>query len=176
MKIIERYSDSNILSNAEITTERFQKSVYSISTTVTESIRSRLTPGKTTVLFSGGWRFDFDAIYLESKSFSNSKILSNKKTYFVEPNNTKLFNKVMHDMHASNILILHSGFFCNYQPLDKIIAQMKQYWQFHPKQIILSVPQEKINFNRLKYCAADLAEQYQAEIIDNCFVVQLTEL
>jgi hypothetical protein len=58
MKIIERYSDSNILSNAEITTERFQKSVYSISTTVTESIRSRLTPGKTTVLFSGGWRFE----------------------------------------------------------------------------------------------------------------------
>jgi hypothetical protein len=175
MKIIERYSDSDILSNAEITAERFQKSVYNISTTVTESIRSRLNPGKTTVLFSGSWRFDFDAIYLEAKIFSNSTILSNKKTYFVEPNDTKLFNKVMHDIRASNILILHSGFFCNYRPLDEIIAHMKQYWQFHPKQIMLSVPQERINFNRLKYCADDLAEQHQAEIIDNCFIVQLTE-
>jgi len=94
-----------------------------------------------------------------------------KNTYFVEPNNTKLFDKVMHDINAENILILHSGFFCNYQHIHTIVEQLKSYQRFCPKQIMLSIPQERVNFNRLKYSANDIAQQYQAQLVDNCFII-----
>ena len=173
MKVIEKYSDGAILNTAEVVTQRFQKSIYDISTGVTESIRSKLLPGKTVVLFSGSWRFNFDAVYLEAKIFDRNTISLHSQTYFVEPNNTKLFDKVMHGIHATNILILHSGFFCNYKSLDVIVEQMSTYQQYCPKQIVLSIPQERVSFNRLKYSVNDVAQQYQAEVVDNCFIIQM---
>ena len=173
MKVIKKYADGDMLNTVEVTTQRFQKSIYDISTDVIESVRSKLYPGKTVVLFSGSWRFDFDAIYLEAKIFNNTAISLHSQTYFVEPNYTKLFDKVMYNINATNILILHSGFFCNYKSLDAIVEQMKTYQRFCPKQIVLSIPQERVSFNRLKYSVNDMAQQYQAEVTDNCFIIQL---
>ena len=172
MKVVEKYSDASFVDNKEFVTRRFQKSMYPISSTVIEHVRSKLCSGKTAVLFSGSWRFDFDAIYLEADFFKNNTISLNESTYFVDPNNTTLFNKAMHDINALNILILHSGVFCNYQSIQTILDKMKSYQQFYPKQIILSIPQERVNFNRLKYSANDIAQQYQAEILDDSFVIQ----
>ena len=174
MKVIQQYSDSTFLDTVEVATQQFQKSIYNISADVIECVRSKLHAGNTAVLFSGHWRFDFDATYLEHKIFKNNTIVSKKKTYFVEPSDEKLFDKIMYDINASNILILHSGIFCNYQPMDKIIDKMKNYQKFDPKQIILSVPHGKIDFNRLKYSVSDIAQQYQIEIVDDSFIVQLS--
>ena len=183
MKIIEKYVDSTFLDHAEVRTQRFQTSVYPISADVIQAVRSKLHPGKTVMLFSGSWRFDFDATYLEARFFKNSTMPLNENTHFVEPigldirpnvlDDEELFDKIMYNTTAANILILHSVLFCNYQSMDTIIDRMKRYRQFRPKQIILSVPHGSVHFNRLKYTANDVAQQYQAEIVDDSFVVQL---
>ena len=72
-----------------------------------------------------------------------------------------------------NVLIAHSALFCNYQSMTTIIDRMKSYQRFCPKQILLSVPHGMVHFNRLKYTANDVAQQYQAEIVDDSFVIQL---
>ena len=173
MKVIQHYSDSTFLDTTKVVTEQFQKSTYNISTDVIEFVKSKLHFGNTAVLFSGRWRFDFDAVYVEHKIFKNNSISLKEKIYFVDPTDIKLFDNIMYDINASNILILHSAFFCNYQPMDKIIDKMKKYQKFNPKQIILSIPHQRIHFNRLKYSTSDIAAQYQIEIIDDSFVVQL---
>jgi len=174
MKVIQQYSDSTFLDNVKVATQQFQKSTYDTSADVIGCVKSKLHVGKTAVLFSGHWKFDFDAIYLEAKIFSNNTIVSRQKTYFVDPSDEKLFDKIMYDINASNILILHSALFCNYQPMDKIIDKMKNYQKFNPKQIILSIPHKAIDFNRLKYSVSDIAQQYKIEIVDDSFVVQLS--
>ena len=183
MKTIEKYSDGNFVNNEEVRTQRFQTSVYPISIGVVKHIVSKLRPGKTVILFSGSWRFDFDATYLEASFFENSTMLLSNNTYFVEPigldirpnkpNDEELFDKIMHDANAANVLILHSALFCNFQSMDKIIDRMKRYQKFQPQQIVLSVPYGRVHFNRLKYTANDVAQHYQAEIVDDSFVIQL---
>lgn len=172
MKIIEKYSDSNFIDNAEVRMQQFQASVYNISTQVIKFVQLKLQPGKTVILFSGSWRFDFDATYLEASFFKNSSMPLNDNTYFVDPNNEE-FDKIIYDIAAANVLILHSALFCNYQSMDTIIDQMKSYQRFRPRQILLSVPHQRVHFNKLKYTATDVAQQYQAEIVDDSFVIQL---
>ena len=183
MKIIEKYSDGNFVDNADVRTQRHLASVYNISATVIKFAQSTLRNGKTVVLFSGSWRFDFDATYLEASFFENSTMSLNNNTYFVEPiglgirpngpNDEELFDKIMYNAAAANVLILHSALFCNYQSMTTIIDRMKSYQRFCPKQILLSVPHGMVHYNRLKYTANDVAQQYQAEIVDDSFVIQL---
>ena len=186
MKIIEKYADGNFLNRVDVRTQRFQTSIYHITNNVIECVRSTLQVGNTAVLFSGNWRFNFDAVYLEAKFFEDTTISLKENTYFVEPigldirpngvADEKLHDKIMRNTNAANILILHSALFCNYQSMDTIIRRMKRYQQFQPKQILLSVPYERVHFNRLKYTASDIAQHYQAEIVDDSFVVQLRSI
>jgi hypothetical protein len=176
MKVIQDYSDSVLLNSPAVITQRFQKSIYPFSTNIEDCVRSKLHKGKTVVLFSGSWRFDFDATYLEVEFFKNNTISLKDNTFFVDPNNIELLDKIMYDQDASNILILHSAFFCNYQTLDTIINQARYYQKFCSKQVILSIPQYAVNFNRLKHSTNDIAQQYQAEIIDDSFIIQLSSL
>ena len=183
MKIIEKYSDGNFVNSAEVRTQRFQASVYNVSASVVKFVQSKLQPGKTVVLFSGSWRFNFDATYLEASFFKNSTMSLNSNTYFVEPvglgikpntsSDYELFDKIMYDIAAQNILIIHSALFCNDQSMAVIIDRMKFYQQFMPKQIILSVPHSGVHFNRLKCTANDLAQQCQTKIVDDSFILQL---
>ena len=183
MKIIEKYADGNFVNKVDVRTQRFQASIYHISNNIIECVRATLQTGNTAVLFSGSWRFNFDATYLEAKFFEDTTISLKENTYFVEPigldirpscvADEELHDKIMHNINAANVLILHSALFCNYQSMDTIIDRMKRYQRFHPKQVILSVPHERVNFNRLKYSANDIAQQYQTEIVDGSFVIQL---
>ena len=172
MKIIKNYSEISFINHEDIITQRFQHSVYDIPDSVVKYVNSKLIPGITTILFSGSWRFNISAVYIEAKIFQNNKCKITNPTYFVEPENSKLFDKIMYRMRPTNILFLHSAFFCNYQSLDLIIERMNKYWLYQPQQIILSIPQNKVIFNRLKFSCQDIAEQYQAQFIEDCFVLQ----
>jgi hypothetical protein len=95
-----------------------------------------------------------------------------KKTYFLDSENTALIDKIMHSIKPINIAFLHSGFFCNYQSLNTIIDNMNQYRVYQPKQILLSIPQNRIDFNRLKFSVNDIAMQYQTKLIEDSFILQ----
>ena len=153
-------------------TQHYNISVYPMSTTVNNHIKSLLQPGTTVILYSGGWRLDFDAVYLELNNYQTLNIPNTpKKTYFIDPKNTALIHKVLCDIDAKNVLFLHSAWFCNYQSMDKLIASMDKFL-IYGAQIILSVPAIRTDFNRLKYSCEDIAQQYSAEYVDDSFIIK----
>ena len=150
----------------------YNVSVYPMSTAVSNHIKSLLQPGTTAILYSGGWRLDFDAEYLELNTYQTLNIPNiPKKTYFIDPKNTESIHKVLCKIDAKNVLFLHSAWICNYQSLDKVIASTDKFL-LYGAQIILSVPAIRTDFNRLKYSCADIAQQYSAEYVDDSFIIK----
>ena len=172
MKVIKNYNEAVLVDSSDCVNQRFEKSVYDMPSAVVDYIESLLLPGATVVMFSGGWRFAFDAIYMESNAFKNHTLALPKKTYYLDLENTELTDKIMHSIGPINIAFLHSGFFCNYQSLNTIIHNINQYRVYQPKQILLSVPQNRVDFNRLRFSVDDIAQQYQTKIIEDSFIIQ----
>jgi len=176
MTVITNLRHTNIINVAnnnldpDIVNQQFKKSVYDISPLVIDYIKTKLKPGPVAVLFSGGWRFDFDAVYLEHKIYKNNTLTNHEHTYFIDLDNKSLLNALLKKINASNTLIINSSMF-DYDSLTNIIAQLPQY-QLRPGQILCSVPHCRVNFNRLKYSVEDMAKKVQAQIVDDCFVIQ----
>jgi len=172
MKVIKNYSEAVLVDSPNSVNQRFEKSVYDIPSAVVDCVESLLLPGATVVMFSGAWRFKLDAFYIESNTFKNHTLALPEKTYFLDSENTALVNKIIHSIKPTNIAFLHSGFFCNYQSLNTIIDNMNQYRVYQPKQILLSIPQNRIDFNRLKFSVDDIVMQYQTKLIEDSFILQ----
>ena len=165
MKIVQHTVSSKM-------TQYYNVSVYPMSTAIINYIKSLLLPGPTVILFSGGWRLDFDAMYLELNSFKTVDIPTiPKNTYFVNPTNTALIHKVLTDVGAQNALFLHSAMFCNYRSVEQLAENVQQYLNSVP-QVILTIPTIRTDFNRLKYSCEDIAQQYSAEYIDDSFIIK----
>ena len=147
-------------------------SVYPLSDHVINCVESHLSGGPTAILFSGGWRLNFDAVYLEYKNYQNTNIPNlPKKTYFVDVSNTALIHKVLCDLGTKNVLFLHSASFCNYRSLNQLAKNMDDF-AVSGAQVILTVPTTRTNFNRLKYSCEDIAQQYSAEYVDDSFIIK----
>lgn len=176
MKVITNLRQTNIINVAnndldpKVIDQQFQKSVYDISPLAIDYIKTKLQPGPVAVLFSGGWRFDFDAVYLEHKIYKNTTLTNHERTYFIDLDNKSLLNALLKKINASNTLIINSSMF-DYDSLLNIIDQLPQY-QLQPGQILCSVPHCRVNFNRLKYSVEDMAKKVQAQVVDDCFVIQ----
>jgi hypothetical protein len=176
MKVITNLRHTNIINIAnnnvdfEVVNQQFQKSVYEVSPLIIDYIKTKLQSGPVAVLFSGGWRFNFDAAYLEHKIYKNTTITNHKHTYFIDLDNKSLLNAMLKKINASNTLIINSSMF-DYKPLPDIIDQLPQY-QLQPGQILCSIPHCRVNFNRLKYSVEDIAKKVQAQVVDDCFVIQ----
>ena len=172
MKVIKNYNEAVLVDSSDCVNQRFEKSVYDISSAVVDCVESLLLPGATVVMFSGAWRFALDAFYIESNTFKNHTLSLPKKTYYLDSENAKLIDKILHSLKPVNIAFLHSGFFCNYQSLNTIINNVNQYCVCQPKQILLSIPHNRVDFNRLKFSVDDIAQQYQTKIIEDSFILQ----
>jgi hypothetical protein len=176
MKVITNLRQTNIVNIAnndlepKVIDQQFQKSVYDISPLIIDYIKTKLQPGPIAVLFSGGWRFDFNAVYLEHKIYKNTTLTNHEHTYFVDLTNKTLLTVLLKKFNVSNTLILHSSMF-DYGSLTDIITQLPEY-QLPGGQILYSVPHCRVNFNRLKYSVEDMAKKVQAQIVDDCFVIQ----
>jgi hypothetical protein len=131
---------------------------------------TKVEHGPVAVLFSGGWRFNFNAVYLEHKIYKNTTLTNHEHTYFIDLDNKSLLNALLKKINAANTLILHSSMF-DYRSLTDIITQLPKY-QPPGGQILYSVPHCRVNFNRLKYSVEDMAKKVQAQVVDDCFVIQ----
>lgn len=174
MKIVKNYNDTNLIDNQEVLDQRFQRTVYAMSSGLLEHVQSLLLPGNTVVMFSGSWRFNLDATYLEAKVFQKTKLPIHQRTWFVEPDNSELFNKVLEQLAPKNLLLLHSGFFCNYESLDQIMIKISLYQQLinTGSQIILTIPQNRVDFNRLKYSCEHVSQNLSIDFFNDSFIVQ----
>jgi len=144
--------------------------VYPMSDVVMSRVIDCLIPGATAILFSGGWRFNLDAIYFEEKKFKAlPSIKTHDKMYFVTTDNIDLVTTVLKKTSVKNILFLHSAEFCNYRCVSTLIDCMNDYL-IPGAQAILTVPTIRTDFNRLKYSCKDIAQKYSAEYVDHAFI------
>jgi hypothetical protein len=157
MKIIDSYLTGSMLTDVELLTNRYQYMMYEIDPLVVEHLKS-LLPKSTVILFSGSWRFSFDATYIELAMFKECLLNFHSSTLFVEPKNIKLYNLTLQSLKPNTIAVLHSDYWIAHQPLDQLLSNLDDLLQYVQPggQIICTIPFRHINFNRLTTAYEDL--------------------
>ena len=174
MKILEPGTPSSLkLQDTQVISKLYEKTLYTISDAVLNTVKQQLKPGKTIVLCSGSYRLDIDATYVENIIFKNSDKPHHKNAMFVDLGRDEIVNLIFKKVKPSNILILHSALFCQYRNVEKITADMNHLKQYVDPggQVILTVPHVRINYNRLTTSLDTLAANIPALLIDEDLII-----
>ena len=158
MSVIESYIIDPVLNDLVSLTSRYQYMMYDVESDVINHVNNLLTNDKTVVMYSGSWRFDLDAVYLELKMMQDCNLQFHKSTLFVEPMQPKLVNLTLKSIRPKNIAILHSDYWTAHQPVDQLLEKMDSLLQYVQPggQVICTVPLIHLNFNRLTRTYQDL--------------------
>ena len=170
MTTIESYFDKPVKSDPESMLEYYKFMVYDLPPDVIEHVKNLLLPGKTVVMFSGSWRLDLDATYLEPRMFKNSLLEFHDSTLFVEPNEQKLFDLTLSKLSPTNLLILHNDWWTAHHPIDQLIFNLDQFLKYvrpHQGQIICTLPESHVNFNKLTTTLDDLCQQTNGHMLSS---------
>jgi hypothetical protein len=159
------------ITDRKIFIDQYQYSLYPISNSVIKCVTDNLLPGKTVILFSGHHRFNFDAVYIEPTFLSTiAHPKQNSKIIFANQSDTKLLNYILKKMHVTNLLVLNTASFIKYRSWQEIkndIYQLKEL----AEQVIVTLPLNRFDFNRLKYSSDDIATKLGGVVLDNTVVV-----
>lgn len=158
MSVIESYITGPILNDIESLTSRYQYMMYDINPIVVNHVTNMLSTEKTVVMYSGSWRFNLDAVYLELKMTKNCNLQFHKSTLFVEPNNPKLVNLTLKSIAPKNIAVLHSDYWVAHLPVNHLLEKIDSLLKYTQPggQVICTVPLIHLNFNRLTSTYQDL--------------------
>jgi len=158
VSVIESYIIDPVLNDLVSLTSRYQYMMYDVESDVINHVNNLLTNDKTVVMYSGSWRFDLDAVYLELKMMQDCNLQFHKSTLFVEPMQPKLVNLTLKSIRPKNIAILHSDYWTAHQPVDQLLEKMDSLLQYVQPggQVICTVPLIHLNFNRLTRTYQDL--------------------
>jgi len=172
MKILSSYSDSTIKTTPAILAERAERTVYPISDHLINSIVGKFD-SNTVILFSGSWRFNFNAVYIEHKGFQLATKDFHTNTLFVDPNNRSLFEYTLQKLKPKTLAILHSGTFLKYRNISDVMINLNQLKTFIDPQgkIIATIPHNRIDFNRLTTPISQLAKEISAESVEDSLVI-----
>jgi len=150
--------------------DQYRSGLYDISDDVVFQVKSKLVPGTTVVLTSGSFRFDIDAVYLEPKYLSQCRLNWHQNTIFVNHENHTLLEYTLKKINPANILVLNTAIFIQYRNWTSIDADIKRLKQF-TSQIIVTIPIDRFDFNRLKYTNQSIAEKLNATIVKDTLLV-----
>lgn len=156
--------------NNNFVTDQYKFSVYPLDDTIIEYVIEKLLPGLTVVLFSGGFRLQLDAKYIEPKMFANADVVWKPDTMFIDSGNQKMLKYVLSKLQPANILILNSGIFLQYRSWENIQQDINEFKKFS-KQIVISLPVNRFDFNRLKYSYTDIAKKLNGNVINKTIIV-----
>jgi hypothetical protein len=164
-------SESIPITDQKILIDQYQYSLYPIADSVINRVSDNLLPGKTVVLFSGHDRFNFDAVYIEPTFLSTIEHLKqNSKIVFANQSDTTLLNYILKKMRITNLLVLNSASFMQYRSWQEIKNNIDQLKKF-ADQVIVTLPLNRFDFNRLKYSYNDIAAKLGGVVLDNTVVV-----
>lgn len=150
--------------------EQCNSSFYAISKNLELHI-NKLTYNQSNVfLFSGGHRLNFDGVYIETKVFSEANVNWQANTKFIDPKDDKLLAYTIKKLNPDNLLILNSAIFIQYES-NNLIQEKIKYFKTLTKKIIVSLPINRFDFNRLKYTHQDIAEKFNGIIIDDTILI-----
>jgi hypothetical protein len=152
-------------------TDRYRSMVYSVPMGLIEHVKSLCQPGSTVFMFSGSWNLTLDATYLELKFFQDCDLRWHPKTLFVEPQQQDLFFYTLNKLQPTNLIILHSDYWCGHRPFDDIIEDIARLKSF-ASQVICTMPIKHSNFNKLTTSVADLCRIHEGvSVFQDCFVM-----
>lgn len=174
MKIVDSYINStNLLNDPATLATRCRFLSYTVDPDVLTCVESILLPGQTTFMFSGSWRLNYDATYIELKMFEDAELDFHKSTLFVEPENNKLYNLVLKSLSSVNLIILHSDYWVQHRPVEQIIVRLDQLLPYVQTggQIICTVPFNHIHFNRLTTTRESVLEELGAYQVNDSIVI-----
>jgi hypothetical protein len=152
MKIVDSYiTGATLPDDPETLATRCRFLSYNVDPDVLTCVENILLPGQTTFMFSGSWRLNYDATYIELKMFETAQLEFHKSTLFVEPENIKLYNLVLKSLSSVNLIILHSDYWVQHRTVEQILVRLDQLLPYVQEggQIICTVPFNHIHFNRL---------------------------
>jgi hypothetical protein len=158
MSVIESYITDPQINDIVTLTSKYQHMMYDIGSDVIEHVNDLLLIGKTVIMYSGSWRFNLDAVYLELKMMQDCNLQFHKSTLFVETMQPKLVNLTLKSIAPKNIAILHSDYWIAHQPVNQLLEKMDSLLKYVQPggQVICTVPLKHLNFNRLTRTYQDL--------------------
>lgn len=153
MIIIESYNDPRITFKTDAQTQEvFAQRMYGIGIglNVINQIKNLMQPGRTHVMFSGGWNYDFNAVYFEQSQY---KILNKNFVgvgTFVDQQLSDTTQMILKNNPCNNLLFLNSTIL-RYLSIKELNERLSSYKQYITKDgiIIAVIPLSLIKFNRL---------------------------
>jgi hypothetical protein len=145
------------LRRKEFIVDQYKSTLYPIPQAVLDYVTNQLLPGNTVVLFSGEHRFNLDATYIEPKFLLPlTTSTRNTKIIFADPGNTELLAYTLAKLQIKNLLLLSNATFIRYRNWQEIKNDI-DYLKKYTKQLIVTLPITRFDFNRLKYSNNDIA-------------------
>lgn len=145
-------------------------SIYHVPNAVEETVKNKLISGKTVILFSGGFRLSLNGQYIEPKMFEDADLPWQKGTIFIDPSNKQILEYTLNKLDISNLVILNSTVFIKYRSWDKIQNDINKFKHF-TKQVIVSIPVDRMDFNRLKYSNEAIASKLKGTLIEDNIII-----
>lgn len=162
MKLVNSYLADSVLNNdAHSMATRYRYMSYDINDQIVNAVQNQLVNGPAVFMFSGSWRLNIDATYIELRMFKDCGLPFHQSTLFVEPNELKLFNLVLSKLTPTNLIILHSDYWCQHDSVENLLSRMDQLLTYVQPggQVICTLPIRHIHFNRLTMSTDDLLQQ-----------------
>lgn len=177
MTIITSYvTDASLVrQDPETLAKMYKVQVYDpVPDPVVDRVTHLCRPGKTVVLFSGSWRLNLNATYIEHRRYRDVPIHFHANTLFLDHNQSDLFELTLHKLMPTNINILHNDWWTLHRPVQDLTAWLDGFLPFvksRQGRIICSLPLIHLNFNRLKYGYDDIAQQISGEIVHDSMII-----
>jgi hypothetical protein len=161
----EAYSDS-----LDVLAHRYQYLSYGITEPIMDYIKKQILIQPTVFMFSGSWRLDFDATYLELKIAQHYPLPFAKGTLFVEPNHLELFDLTLKSLRPVHLAIIHSDYWVGHRPIDDVVTHLDYLTRYVQPggQVFCTVTLRNVNFNRLTTSYNDLG----FDIVDDSMIIK----
>lgn len=175
MITIESYDDLRVtLKDDAVTREVFAQRNYGdgVGVDVVSQIKTLLLSGRTHVMFSGGWNYDFNAVYFEQPEY---KLLD--KTFvgpcvFIDKQLSDHTHTILKNSPCDNLLFLNSTLL-RYLTVDELDARLSAYKKYITNTgiIIAAVPMSLIKFNRLNVTKELLLARLNCRLIGDYLLI-----
>ena len=158
------------LINEKFLVEQYNSTLYPLSEKIIDHISSVIDDSSSIVLFSGGSRLNFNAAYIEPQMFSKANINWKPQTLFIDPSQNKLINYTIKKLNKTNLIILNTSLFIKYRSWELILQDI-QYYKTLVDRVIVSLPIERFDFNRLKFSSHAIASMMGGILLDDTIII-----
>jgi len=146
--------------------------VYPVSDELWELIQKDVSKD-CLMLFSGSWRYELDIKYIEHQMFEEADLKFHTNTIFVDPN-SDIFKYAIRQIKPKTLAIIQSGLFFRYRNIEDIMLDLREFKELiGGGKVLATVPQERIDFNRLKMSLEQMSENIGAILLGNDLVIEL---